>query len=193
MEKKKGMSLVDWVLSIGAIIVLVLLIVLPPVFRVVFEEEKPADNNTKPDVVDTTKKFDDSMHTKINCLKQENLSGYVRVRNITLAYDENTLKKWTDATVDTYLLDSKENENLFAEARLQCSNKDIYNNISGFYYSCNTLDNAVEVTKKYDLDVFNIVTLKDGDKDIIVSSEYLLNQNVEEIKLNLVNSGYTCQ
>ena len=41
MDHKEGMRTIDWVMAICSIMVLLLFIILPPVFRVIFVEETP--------------------------------------------------------------------------------------------------------------------------------------------------------
>ena len=70
-KQKVGMTKLNWILSIGGIIILLVLIALPPVFRIVFEEKenvntskddiKPDDTSNKPDTSD----IDDTNLSKV--------------------------------------------------------------------------------------------------------------------------------
>ena len=191
MDHKEGMRTIDWVMAICSIMVLLLFIILPPVFRVIFVEETPPKMEQANTLTNPT--FDDSMYSKVSCLKQETLEDSIKIRNIVFAVRDNALKMWTDATTYTYWLDSKENENLFAQASLKCDNQNLYQNILGFYYDCYTSENTIRITKKYDLSKFQTTTINDQGQDIVLSSEYAFDQDVEAIKTSLSRVGYTCQ
>lgn len=199
-KKKVGLSSIEWILSIMGIILLLLVIVLPPVFRVVFKEEVQEENNNNSNIqenLNTEEKttIDDTSYTKITCTKQESTSNYIETVNVVLAHQNNLLKILTTTSVKTYLLDTKESENLFAEAKLACSNiSDQYYQVTGYSHSCNTSVDAVHVTQKYDLNNFQstLVNNQDGTTTQLQTA-YSLDQNVEDIKMSLVNDGYTCQ
>ena len=64
----------------------------------------------------------------------------------------------------------------------------------GYSYTCNSSEDAVHITQKYDLNSFQstLVNNQDGTTTQLQSA-YVLDQSIEEIKMALVNDGYTCQ
>lgn len=199
MNKKVGLSKLEWILSIFGIILLVLLIVLPPVFRVVFEEENPVDTKPKPEEKDNQIKkeaeIDDSAYNKVTCIKQVPNASYVEVSSIILSTDNGLLKVYTESMVNTYYLNSKDSDSLYTEAKLECTNvSDSFYQVKGLNYSCSSSEDSVSFTKKYDLARFTPTTVTNKvNNSISFNSSYVLDQNVEEIKNLLVTDGYTCQ
>lgn len=199
MNKKIGLSKLEWTLSILGIVLLLLLMILPPVFRIVFEEELPDVKPATPDVKDDTIKkepeIDDSSYTKISCMKQTPNASYVEVSSIILSADNELLKVYTDSVVNTYYLNSKDSESLYAEAKLECSNvSDNFYQVGGLNFNCSSSEDTVSFTTKYDLSKFVPTTvINKENKQTKFESSYVLDQNVEEIKASLITDGYTCQ
>ena len=109
-KKKVGLTSVEWIISIIGIIFLTLVIVLPPVFRVVFKEEIKEPNNSIQDdlIVEETEAIDDSNYPKVTCTKQNTTSDYIESVNVVLAHQNNLLKILTTTSVKTYMLATKE-------------------------------------------------------------------------------------
>lgn len=192
-QEKVGMTLLNWILSILGIILLIILIAIPPIFRVVFEEEPVIENKPSNEVEEIKpseqNKIDDTKYTKITCIKQTTHTEYIENTILILAHDNEQLKVLTEDITHTYLLDSKDSESMYTEEKLACKNKPEYDSITGFNYSCNTTNDSIETTKKYDLNTFRNTT----DQLISeVNPSFILNQNITEITTSLISEGYTC-
>lgn len=193
-KEKVGMTTLNWILSILGIILLVILMALPPIFRVVFEEE-PEIENKPSNVVEETKpneqdKIDDTNYTKVTCMKQTTYEEYIENSILILAHNNQQLKILTEDITHTYLLNSKESESKFTEEKLNCKNKEEYDSIKGFNYSCSSTNDSIDTIKKYDLNTFNNATnqLENG-----INPSFILDQNITEITTSLISEGYTCK
>lgn len=193
-KEKVGMTTLNWILSILGIISLIILMALPPIFRVVFEEE-PEIENKPSNVVEETKpngqdKIDDTNYTKVTCMKQTTYEEYIENSILILAHNSEQLKILTEDITHTYLLNSKESESKYTEAKLNCKNKEEYDSIKGFNYSCSSTTDSIETIKKYDLNTFNNTTnqLENG-----INPSFILDQNITEITTSLTSEGYTCK
>lgn len=193
-KEKVRMTTLNWILSILGIILLIILMALPPIFRVVFEEEPIIENKPSNEVQEIKPseqdKIDDTMYTKVTCMKQTTYAEYIENSILILAHDGEQLKVLTEDITNTYLLDSKESENLYTEAKLNCKNKVEYDSIKGFNYSCSSTTDSIDTIKKYDLSVFNntVDQLENG-----IKPSFILDQNVTEITTSLTSEGYTCK
>lgn len=187
-KQKVGMTKLNWILSIGGIIILLVLIALPPVFRIVFEEKenvntskdniKPDDTSNKPDTSD----IDDTNLSKVICMIQTTDDDYIENYTITLAHQDKLLEMFTEDITHTYLFDSKESESKYAQGKLACNTTNT--NANGLLYTCRATDDTIQTIKKVDLS-------KATSADSKISLTY--HQNIDDITTNLTNSGYTCQ
>ena len=189
-NQKVGLTKTEWILSITGIVLLVLLMVLPPLFRIIFEEEtiNAENENNQIEQVPSNQeaKIDDSNLTKTICMKQTTSSDYIDNSVIILSHDNNLLKVLTEDTTNTYTLSSKESESLYTEEKLSCNNTpDKYYQITGFNYSCKVSASSVQTTKKYDLSKFESTNE--------FHPSFILNQDITEIITSLTSEGYTCQ
>ena len=197
-NKKIGMSTLKWILSITGIILLILLIILPPIFRIIFEEEYIVDNensNKIEEIPSNKEEVEDNNYAKITCIKQTTYPEYIDNSIVVLAHDNNLLKVLTEDIPHTYLLDSKNSESMYTEEKLSCNSIDdsIYQ-ITGFNYSCQATIDSIQTSKKYDLNKFEptSVTTKDGEI-LEIKSSFILNQDIADITTSLTSEGYTCQ
>lgn len=191
-KEKIGMSTFNWIASILGIVLLIILMALPPIFRVVFEEEPVVENKPSNEVEEKSLKedlIDDTMYTKVTCIKQTTYTEYIENLILILAHDSEQLKVLTEDITHTYLLDSKDSESKYAEEKLACKNKPEYDAITGFNYSCSTTTDSVETTKKYDLNTFNNAPNQSISE---INSLFILDQNITEITDSLISEGYTC-
>lgn len=200
MEKKEkvGLSRLDWILSISGIILLSMVIVLPPLFRVVFEEkiEVPDENNQIVEDTDTTEiKINDDKYVKVMCMKQVTNPDYIENLVVTLAHENQSLKVLTEDIIYTYLVNTKDGESLYAEAKLACTNiTEDFKTVAGFNYSCDVKDDSVQITKKYDLADFQPTSVVDYQGTVIqLVSPFIFDQSTAEITTSLTSQGYTCQ
>lgn len=200
-NQKVGLSNTELVLSIGGIIVLILLIALPPIFRIVFEEETYSSNHDNGNTVIEEKPvtneqtIDDSSYTKITCMKQTTNSEYVNNTTIILAHENGLLKVLTEDNINTYLLNTKESEGLYTNEKLACNNlPNSFKQIDGFNYSCNVTDDSVHITKKYNLNSFKPTSANNHEGvSISINSPFIINQNTTDIVTSLTSEGYTCE
>lgn len=200
MEKneKVGLSKLDWILSISGIFLLSMLIVLPPLFRVVFEEktEIPMENNPIVEDTDNTEiKINDDNYAKVMCMKQVTNTNYIENLVITLAHENQSLKVLTEDTIYTYLITTKDGESMYAEAKLACINiTDDFKKVTGFNYSCDVKEDSVQITKKYDLANFKSTSVVDYAGVVVqLNSPFIADQSTAEITTSLTSQGYTCQ
>lgn len=202
MKKIMGLSILQWILCVGGILVLSSFIVLPPVFRGVFaipsEEENGGDNldDTVPPVTDNSsgELIDDSKYDRIICTySDESSSDYRDSLGVLLFYEDNQLRIVSETVNRVYPLDTKDNEAKFAEAQLACQEiPDSYHQIKGFNYECSTGGNSIYTVRKFDLATFDPTLVSESDKEVI-STNYTLNQNVQEIVTQLESAGYLCE
>ena len=202
MKKIMGLSILQWILCVGGILVLSSFIVLPPVFRGVFaipsEEENGGDNldDTVPPVTDNSsgELIDDSKYDRIICTySDESSSDYRDSLGVLLFYEDNQLRIVSETVNRVYPLDTKDNEAKFAEAQLACQEiPDSYHQTRGFNYECSTGGNSIYTVRKFDLATFDPTLVSESDKEVI-STNYTLNQNVQEIVTQLESAGYLCE
>ena len=188
-KQKVGMTKLNWILSIGGIIILLILMALPPVFRIVFEEKEnisPSKDNIKPDDTsnkpDSSADIDDTNLSKVICMIQTTDDDYIENYTITLAHQDKLLEMFTEDITHTYLFDSKESESKYAQEKLACNTTNT--NANGLLYTCRATDDTIQTIKKVDLS-------KATSTDSKISLTY--HQNIDDITTNLTNSGYTCQ
>lgn len=194
-NKKIGLTTLNWILSIGGIVLLSLFIILPPVFRGVFKEEVVIGEKepAKEEVPVQNNGIDDSSYSKITCVRQKIQADYGENNEVILAHENNLLRVYTISSNSTYSLNTKENESLFTDSNLACTNnKQSLTNIVGFYYNCGVIDNSVNETVKYDLSIFEVSHLP-TDKVNLFTPSYTFNQDVTVVMNLLINDGYACQ
>ena len=202
MKKIMGLSLIQWILCVGGILVLSSFIVLPPVFRIVFEQ--PVEEQNGPDNSDdylpsspggsSGNLIDDSKYDRIICTySDESSSDYRDSLGVLLFYEDNQLRIVSETVNRVYPLDTKDNEAKFAEAQLACQEiPDSYHQTRGFNYECSTGGNSIYTVRKFDLATFDPTLVSESDKEVI-STNYTLNQNVQEIVTQLESAGYLCE
>ena len=204
MKKIMGLSLIQWNLCVGGILVLSSFIVLPPVFRIVFEQ--PVEEQNGPDNSDdylpsspggsSGNLIDDSKYDRIICTyDDENHTAYPYRDSlgILLFHEDNQLRIVSETLSRVYSLDTDENKEEFAEIQRACQEiPDSYYQIKGFNYECSTGGNSIYMVKKFDLASFDPTSVAVNDQDEIKTS-YTLNQNVLEIVSQLELAGYICE
>ena len=112
------------------------------------------------------------------------------IENIELIEDSKVKEFVGEYHPKHYLLNSKESESKFTEEKLNCKNKEEYDSIKGFNYSCSSTNDSIDTIKKYDLNTFNNTTnqLENG-----INPSFILDQNITEITTSLISEGYTCK
>lgn len=181
-QEKVGLTTINWVLSIGGIILLSLLIILPPVFRVVFKEvEKPQEEIKEYPMITTT------------CYKEDIVSD-ITTDNITYIFQHknNGLKTYTKTTKKSYLDSNIYDTDKQSFGRLVTA----FSILNGYNYAVTPDDenNSLSISEKYDLETFeNTNIIIPGDTaSTSVSSDYLFDQSIIEIVNNLTVDGYFC-
>lgn len=202
MKKIMGLSILQWILCVGGILLLSSFIVLPPVFRSVFttptEEQDGGDNSDDivPPATDNSSGdlIDDSKYDRIICTySDESNVDYRDSLGILLFHEDNQLRIVSETVNRVYPLDTKDNEAKFSEAQLACQEiPDSYHQTKGFNYECSTGGNSIYIVKKFDLATFDSTSVSESDKEVI-STDYTLDQNVQEIATQLESAGYVCE
>ena len=203
IKKKSPLSIKEWIFCISGLTILTLLVVLPPVFRIVFADDKEKENMPVTTPVPTmdlqsnkkeTEPIDDSKLEKIACTKIEvHENSYQEEITLILAYEDGGLQVYSDTNKKTYDLAVEDQLSLYQKGKLTCDDiPKSYLTISGFNYSCTSTENSIEIAEKFDLAVFKEKKVTVGEEEVILSSPYYPKQNVRLIRRELEKVGYTC-
>ncbi len=208
MEKenktKKALSTKEWILCIGAITILTLLMVLPPVFRIVFQEDTPnntlAPTPTPTDLGDEpstteTSPIDDSQYEKVICTKEEtNSETYQELNTFSLAHENGQLKIYSSINKKTYQLSEESDHSSFLKEKTSCDEvPSVYLTIRGFNYDCTSSENEIQLTQKFDLSNFKEKRVTINQEEKLITTPYYLDQNVRVIRKDLEKQGYVCE
>lgn len=182
-EEKVGLTTMNYILSIGGILLLSLLIILPPTFRALFkaETEKPQEEVKNYPIVTTT------------CHK-ENIETNTTTDTITYIFQHknNELKSYTKTTKKNYIDPNVYETDKQDFGRLVTA----FSILSGYNYAVtpNDEENYLSVQENYDLEIFKatMIVIPGNTEPTSVASDYLLNQKINEIENSLTNDGYLC-
>ena len=181
-ENKKYLSTLEWILSISGIVLLTILIVLPPVFRVVFKEK---DNK---EIVDELE-VKTLMCTKYHYYAENAYNN----DSIRISYYKDKVRTYNVRQEKKY--SAIENYDDFKQKAGLLSNA--YDQVDGISFRVNTIDADLQVitTEECDLTVFKstIVTLPDNNEDYKINAIYTSKDSVSEIRADLENDGYICR
>lgn len=199
--EKKKLSVKEWILCIGGILFLTLLMVLPPTFRILFEEEASfVPSPTKePEVTIAPSMVPEKPQTKeeiVLCTKSGETSPlYQESLEIQLIHNNLDLKKEKEIVIRTYDSTNPIQVEEWNKTLASCNPVPLYyRDIQGFDYSCESSDDTIQITKTYDLTSFvNTTTNIDQDTIEVLSTPYFLNQNVDIVRIGLENEGYYCR
>lgn len=174
----------NWVLSILGIILLSLVIILPPVFRLLNNDKVvESDNNETPTVVTTS----------LTCYKEGITdNNYVSKESYVFTSKDNKLKSYV-----------KKNELVYNDPLLYQEEKPNYGKlvtafsiITGYNYSATPKDDTFTmiITETFNLKDFHdtMIVIPDDTTPTTIVSEYLLDQDSDAIKTELTTDGYTC-
>lgn len=180
-NKKVGITLKNWILSILGIIILSTFVILPPVFRLVFKD-KPIEKPNKVYPMLTT-----------TCVKNNiNSSDNTNSITVTLNYRNSQLKNYSKVTEKVYEEPSDYEKFKKDYGRLVTSSKII----DGFDYKLdlNDDDSILLITEDYNLGTFvtTAVVLPGDSKSTPIESEYVFDQSITVIKQKLTTNGYVC-
>lgn len=182
-DRKVGLSIFEWIISILGIIVLVMLIVLPPIFRTVFKEEKlPETPNVVLDLDEVTcsKDLVDDSNNKIT----DNYVFKTHLNQVKI-YSNKTTIRYDDVVL--YQGDKIRYGHLVTA----------FSVIAGYKYNVepNDDESTLIIDEEYDLAIFSPTTVTvPGDSDATnVASDYALSQNMVQIRQELETNGYLCK
>ena len=182
-EEKVGLTPIELALSIAGIVFLLCLIVLPPVFRVAFKEEKKEED------IPTQAKIKKMTCTKSNYYEEDvkTNSTYVimHYKDRVRTYSVKIEKTFNDpAPYDTV----KQDVGKLATA---------YGLVEGINYNVNPSDQDLKIITEEDCDlaVFKStsVSLPGEENEIKINSLYSTKDSVEQIKIDLEHEGYSCK
>jgi len=203
IKQKSPLSIKEWIFCISGLLILTLLVTLPPVFRIVFADDKERENMPVTTPVPTmdlqankkvTEPIDDSKLEKIVCTKTEAPeNSYQETITLTLSYEEGELKVYSDTNKKTYDISLEDQRTSFEEEKLTCDEiPKPYLTIPGFNYNCVSTENSIEITEKFDLATFKEKKVTAGEKEVVFSAPYYPKQNVRLIRRELEKAGYVC-
>ncbi len=181
-KEKSGLSTFEWILSITGIIVLSCLIILPPVFRIVFKEQP---QEYVPDEIEIK---------TLVCTKNNFYSGEVR-RNATytIRYFNDKVRTYTIKNESIYNDPTPYGEEKEKEGRLSTA----YNLVEGISYKVNPNDAELKIIteESCDLSKFKstVVTLPSDSVETKINSAFTTKDSVDQIKIDLQDEGYICK
>lgn len=203
IKQKSPLSVKEWMFCISGLTIFTLLVVLPPVFRIVFADDSDGGNLPIATPIPTmdlqsnkkeTEPIDDSKLEKLVCTKTEvHENSYQEDITLTLAYEDGGLQIYSDTNKKTYDLALEDQAALYQKEKLTCDDiPKSYLTISGFNYGCTSTENSIEVIEKFDLNIFKEKKVTVGEEEITFSSPYYPKQNVRLIRRELEKVGYAC-
>ena len=181
-EQKVGLTTKNWILSILGILLLLCVIVLPPVFRIFFEEEEVLPEPDLGEPIVTTICSKDGL---------ENVD-YVDGEILTFEHQNLKVKQFTKKTNRIY------NDPLVYQQNKQSYGVLVtaFSIITGYDYSATPNDDmsSINIIESYDLNNFKDTTVViPGDTESTsISSSYQLDSSITTIKEELVANGYVC-
>ena len=147
-EKKVGLTPMNYLLSIGGIILLACVIILPPVFRMVFEKEVIIESTPNPGIIKKTLVCHKDNITSINYTDSE---AYI------FSFKNDILQKYTLRTERVYLDPIFYQEEKSVYGRYVTS----FNEIAGYEYSVTPNDDTASfmIIANYDFKSFKPTTI----------------------------------
>lgn len=183
MKKEKiGLTPINWILSVLGIILLSCIIILPPVFRVVFKEEEIIELPEEAIIEELT-------CTKNNII----LNGYTAEVTYNFNYYKDQIQTYSKKTTSTYtdyvLYDTdKQTYGRYTGA---------FNILSGYEYLMepDDVNYILTVSEDYDLAIFKnvVITIPGDTEETKVTSIYTMSDSMTQVKNNLINDGYICR
>lgn len=180
-NKKVGLTIKNWILSILGILLLLCVIVLPPVFRMFFEEKVlPTPDLDVPIVTTTCSKEGledvDYIDSEILTFEHQNL----KIKQIS----KNTNRVYKDPLIYQ--------QNVQSYGILVTA----FSIIAGYKYSAtpNDQNSSIGIIEVYDLTNFKatMIAIPGTDEVTSIESEYQLDQSITTIKEELIAKGYAC-
>ena len=185
MKKEKiGMTPVSWLLSILGILLFTSLIILPPVFRVVFKKEvkdepEPVEKVEIINMICTRSNYTVENHTETNTIK--------------ITYAKDSLMKYSKNTQEEFRSTTAYEQEKQKQGKLTTA----YSLLNGVVYNVSVQDSNLKIIidENYNLDIFKDenVTLPDGEEVVEIKNVYKKGDSANGIISELTNNGYNCQ
>ena len=183
MKKEKiGLTPINCFLSILGIILLSCVIILPPVFRVVFKEEE---------IIELP---EEAIVEELTCVKDKiKEEGYTNDITYSFSFYNDQIHEYTKKTVSTY-----------TDYVLYDTDKQAYGRYAGAFSILSGYDYLMEpddvryvltVTEDYDLSIFKntTITIPGDTEETKVTSMYNITDSMNQVKTTLTKSGYNCK
>lgn len=206
-EKKvenKELSIKEWIICLGCILILLLFIALPPIFRIAFAEEEPfspietMDPSVTPGVTPHPDyaDIDETHYERIICEGTgTNNLGYPEEVEVTFGYEDNKLKVHVIKSVTTYDVNNPNQKDRFEIEKANCNkNYELFGAVRGYKRYCSYTANSMIVTQKFNLARFSDTAISDtSGSSILISPDYTFNQDITAIKTTLEGKNYICE
>ena len=183
-EKKIGLTLVNWILSILGILLFASFIILPPVFRVVFKKE-----------VKEPEPVEEIVIVNMTCTRNSyTVNDHLEDNVVKITYAKDSLLKYSKRTVQNFKNNTTAYEQeINKQGRLTAA----YMLVDGVEYNVSPQVSELKiiVEENYDLDKFKeeSVTSPDSEEVVEVKSEYKKGDSANGIISSLTSNGYNCQ
>ena len=180
-EEKIGLTPVSLILSILGILIFASLIILPPVFRVVFKEEVVEEPKPEKLVIET-----------MECTRNNyTVNNHSESNLITMTYAKDSLRTYKKRTEQAY----KDTVTYEKEKQVQGDLTSIYETVEGIIYNASPKDKEAQliIEEEYDLGKFKNETVEINDKKYEVKFEYKQGDSVTGIVSGLTKQGYNCK
>lgn len=182
MKEKVGLSIIEWVFSIVGIAFFACLIILPPVFRIVFKEKA---QEYVPDEIEIK---------TLTCTKNNYYSGEIRKNDTyTIKYYNDKVRTYTIVRESVYNDTVPYGDEKQKEGKLSTA----YNLVEGISYKVKPNDAELKITtEEYcNLSKFKstVVTLPGDTVETKINSTYTPKDSVDQIKIDLQDEGYICK
>lgn len=181
-EKKIGLTVTNWILSILGVLVLSSFIILPPVFRIYMKEEVEEEPPREEIKIGTT-----------TCQNEHLVNvGYVDSQTLVFTHHNQKIQSFNRDTVRIY-----EDPLVYQEQKSMYGKYvTAFGILAGYEYGATPNDDTVSVKihEKYDLSIFKstTITIPGDEKPTAITTDYDLNANIVTIKDYLTTNGYTC-
>lgn len=182
-QEKVELTTMNLILSIIGILLLTLVIILPPIFRVVFkEDEKPKDDIIVDYPTLTTTCYKENIETDTSIDNETYIFQYKN--NMIKSYTKSITKKYSDP--NNYEIEKQSFGRLVSA----------YSVLDGYNYTVNPNDEASSLTiqENYDLSIFQstMIVIPGSDTPTEVTPHYFLNTVITDIEEELTTSDYLC-
>lgn len=181
-EKNNGLTPMTWVIAILGMILLSCFIILPPLFRIVFKDKTVPLPDDQPVV------------EHMECVKNNYVTdNHYESDTIKFSYLNNRINLYTKKTVMTF----NDTESFDAEKDMLGKLVTGYSFVKGASYvvTPNVSDLKIIVTQEFNLGTFQTtsVTLPGDLQPTQLTSDYTRDNSINDVRIELTNSGYTCK